>query len=62
MKKFGIVKFLIPPNSVGIQNFMLLIIQDVGQLPSEKYKKHDLKNHLHLFQQYFSVLVHNCPT
>jgi len=37
-RKFGMVMCVDPPNHVCIYNFMLLNIQQHGQLPSGKYK------------------------
>jgi len=51
LRKFGIVMCLVPPNRVSIYNFMLLKIQRGRQLPSGKYKKHDISK---IIWTYFS--------
>jgi len=53
-RKFGMVMCLDPPDLLSIQNFMLLKIQQGGQLPLENIKKHDISK---IICTYFSRIL-----
>jgi len=70
LKKFGIAMFLIPPNRQHIKFYPFnnstcwpIAIWKIYKTWSIKscHSFIHIRFNLHLFQQYFSALVHNCP-